>query len=765
MKLSAAQDNFVFKTEWGGKNGATDKGDFIATGKYFLETPDAQIAALKIDIEPTEISTNSNLWKISESNIVVDTNAVKINKFLVVNNERFYSINGAISENSNDTLSLGFKGINLEPVNYFINRNKPSDALDMNISGMLNGNISIANLYNQALIQGNIVADEFSILETNYGAINIASYVDVNEKIVNINVNNNLDGKKNIIATGYFDPTAKKLDLSINVSDLSVNPLNKLLRIFASDITGRTSGKVNLLVKPGDISMTGALMAENASLKIDYLQTNYRINDSVRFDKNGINFNNITIVDERGNQGFLNGTVFHTNLRNYVPNLTINVVDFMALNTRPRDNDYFYGSAFATGFTAIRKETEDAISFRISAATGRNTRFFIPLNSSVSVDDVSFITFVNHTGRDSTNLINFTNPLPLPQNTGSGMDINVDLQVNPSAEVQLIFDPVVGDVITANGNGNININYDRRGELRITGDYIIDQGDYLFTLGNFINKSFSVQNGSRIIFNGDIDNADIDLSAIYRLRASLDGIVPADMAKGERVQVECNLNLTGNLFNPKIVLDINLPTVDERTKAYLRSVTATEEQMTTQFLYLLAINRFSDSNTGWGHSTNAGTTGSAAITTTTYEMMFSQFNNMLSKISNDFDIGLSYRPGVGDITPDLFEIALSTSILNDRVILNSNVDVRGVAANSNSNPNTNQITGDFDAEVKITEKVRFKVFNRYNNPYMSSKPAPYTQGVGVLFRQEFDKLSDFFKKKEKSDIKKEDNITIAEDDG
>ena len=141
-------------------------------------------------------------------------------------------------------------------------------------------------------------------------------------------------------------------------------------------------------------------------------------------------------------------------------------------------------------------------------------------------------------------------------------------------------------------------------------------------------------------------------------------------------------------------------------------------------------------------------------------MLSSQLSNMLSKISNDFDTGVVYRPGVGnsEINPDQLEVALSKQILNDKVVINGNFDVRGAG----SDPNTNQITGDFDAEVKITEKIRFKVFNRYNNPY-TGKTEPYTQGVGIFFRQDFNKFSDLVKKKEKSDLKKEEETTVKKE--
>jgi len=156
------------------------------------------------------------------------------------------------------------------------------------------------------------------------------------------------------------------------------------------------------------------------------------------------------------------------------------------------------------------------------------------------------------------------------------------------------------------------------------------------------------------------------------------------------------------------------------------------------------------------YESSTTTTGTSAMAVTTTEMLSNQLSNWLSQISNDFDIGFVYRPGTKDLNSQEVQVALSTQLLNDKVILNSNFDVRGTNNNTN---NTNQITGDFDAEVKITEKIRFKVFNRFNNPY-TGKLAPYTQGIGIFFKQDFDKISDLLKKKVKSDIKKEDEPAI-----
>jgi hypothetical protein len=143
-----------------------------------------------------------------------------------------------------------------------------------------------------------------------------------------------------------------------------------------------------------------------------------------------------------------------------------------------------------------------------------------------------------------------------------------------------------------------------------------------------------------------------------------------------------------------------------------------------------------------------------AVTTT--EMLSNQLSNWLSQISNDFDVGFHYSPGTKNINSQELQVALSTQLLNDRVTINGNFDVRG-ENNSEGTP----LSGDFDIEYKITEKIRFKAFNRYNSPY-TGRGVPYTQGLGIFFKQDFDRLSDLFRRKDKSEFRKEEEISIEE---
>ena len=86
--------------------------------------------------------------------------------------------------------------------------------------------------------------------------------------------------------------------------------------------------------------------------------------------------------------------------------------------------------------------------------------------------------------------------------------------------------------------------------------------------------------------------------------------------------------------------------------------------------------------------------------------------------------------------------------INERLSISGNVgrNTKGVGEQQVS-----RLIGDFLVEYKITKDGRFilKAFNRTNSLYDINNQAPYTQGVGVLYRKEFDNAGELWKKKKK----------------
>jgi hypothetical protein len=367
----------------------------------------------------------------------------------------------------------------------------------------------------------------------------------------------------------------------------------------------------------------------------------------------------------------------------------------------------------------------------ITARSKRNSVFYIPLYAAEEVAVSNFIDWVD----PSYIRTGLTQTRPDYEVKMKGIRMDFNLEVTPDAEVQLIFDPKVGDIIKGRGTGNLKVLINTLGKFEIYGDISIEEGDYLFTLKNVINKKFVVEKGGRLSWNGDPADANIDLRAIYALKTTISALDPTgDQATSrKRIPVECIIDMSGKLMNPTIEPDISLPGADQQTQNIVNNSINTDEELMKQFVSLLVMNNFYSPEGGATTSSNV-----AGVTTT--ELLSNQLSSWLSQISNDFDIGVNYRPG-DLITSDELQVALSTQILNDRLSISGNLDVGGTETGTSSATYTNNIVGDFDINFKITEKLHVKAFNRANDNLLF-QTSPYTQGVGFFYKENFDNLKE-----------------------
>ena len=87
------------------------------------------------------------------------------------------------------------------------------------------------------------------------------------------------------------------------------------------------------------------------------------------------------------------------------------------------------------------------------------------LTSGLSVSDYSFVSFFDRRFhyRGICRKLNIQVLLLVPDKIKqTGMEMNFDLQVTPDAEVQIIFDAKVGDVMKGRGTGDLNISSDKK---------------------------------------------------------------------------------------------------------------------------------------------------------------------------------------------------------------------------------------------------------------------------------------------------------------
>ncbi|MCB0794113.1 MAG: translocation/assembly module TamB, partial [Flavobacteriales bacterium] len=500
-----------------------------------------------------------------------------------------------------------------------------------------------------------------------------------------------------------------------------------------SDIHGKVTGGVHVggsLLRP---RIEGKAFLDRAGLRIDYLNTAYSFTHEVNIMPDMFTIDLVELEDEEGNKAIAVGTIIHDHFADWNYDVALDMQDMLVLHTDGTKGEPFYGTAYATGSVSVSGyESNLAVAF--DGKPGKGTLIALPLGASTEVSAVDFVTF--RSGDALLDTVEREVDL-----TGIRLDLNVD--VTRDARFELIFDPTVGDILSGTAEGHVELSVTPAGDLGMQGDLEIVDGSYLFTLRNVLSKRFDVEPGGSISWFGDPYDAQLALDAVYKVRASLYDILPAERSEAytRRVPVDVIMKLRERLNDPEIGFNVRLPTVDEGIRTQVNTLLSEPDEMNRQVFSLIVLNKFLPVDRFGGQSSTGGNVAS----TTGSEMLSNQVSNWLSRLSNDVDLGFNYRPG-DNVTQDELELAVSTELFNERLLISTNV---GVQYGSTTGQTNNNLVGDFQAEYRLTDdnKLRLKAFSQANDRNLNqADQATTTQGVGLAYREEFNDLGELWRK-------------------
>jgi hypothetical protein len=406
----------------------------------------------------------------------------------------------------------------------------------------------------------------------------------------------------------------------------------------------------------------------------------------------------------------------------------------MFLNTLEKDNSSFFGTVFVSGGGNIKGSLEQLdLSLRIKTESG--TRLFIPLNSSNTVSKVDYITFVEPIiDNEHVKTISVNENI----SSESSINLSMNLEVTPEAEIQIIFDPTIGDIIKAKGSSNLNIFMYPNGVIEMFGDYIISEGDYLFTLQDILQKRFAIAKGGSITWSGDPLSADIEIDAVYKVRrASLYDLTLNPEDEQIRLAADAHLVMTGTFTDPIINFKVSLPASAEQAQEQINALSL--DEMSKQVISLLILSKFQPLPGSVQQADAAGISG-GAVGSNASELLSNQVSNWLSQISKTFDVGFNYTPG-GETTTQEYELAVSTQILNNRVTINGTAGMGGQQVDYDG---SSSVVGDVEMEVKLDKRgrIRVKGYTKTENKINASTK----QGAGIFYREEFNSITELLQK-------------------
>ncbi len=691
-----------------------------------------------IDVNPTTFSVNDTTWSIAAAKIGVEGKRISLEGVNVYRDNQYVRAEGAVSDSYDDELDLNLKSIDLGYVFETLAINH------VTFGGLATGDFYASGLFTKAprLQTTGLNVDGFSYNNALLGQATIKSAWDNDNKGIVINADIHQPNGRESFVQGAVFPLRDSLNFKFRADHLNVAILKPFMSAFSSDISGEASGETELYGTFKLINMRGGLFADSFKMKLDYTNTYYTVSDSILFEPGLISVRDAVVHDKYGNTARLNGTVRHDYFKNARFDFAVtDVRNMLCYDTDEKINPVWYGHVFASG-SAFVKGAPGKVDIDINMSSSPNSSFAFALTDKENAGEYSFITFTDKQKEQrekeaAEKIPDFLKKATanVEQSNPSQFNLNLLVDVNPNMAITLVMDPEGGgDRIRGVGEGNMRIEYSSAGDLKMFGNYTVEQGRYTFTLQDIVIREFTIKPGGTIAFHGDPLDASVDLSAAYSLNANLEDLDESFATDRELnrtlVPVNALLNLSGVISQPEISFDLEFPTLSQDVYRKVKSIVSTDDMMNQQIIYLLALSRFYTPEYMGSTSRNNELASVASST------ISNQLSNMLGQLSDKWSIAPNFHTDKGDFSDMEVELALSSRLLNNRLLLNGNFGYSDNAMNNNN------FIGDFDIEYLLTKSgnFRLKAYNRYNDQNYYIRNSLTTQGVGIMFKHDFDRL-------------------------
>jgi hypothetical protein len=740
INLNSVDKDSKYSIDWDNLKSPANKGEIKGTFIYNNLYSD-------LINEKLSVTLNDSTWNSTSSGkIRIDTSgSLSIDSLFIANKEQSINVKGTLSQKQGDSLLISANSVVLEQFNRLL------QIVKLKLEGKLNGEITLSNVNHNFAFNGDLDLTHLKINDNSVGELLVRTTYHNSEKFISLNgftslgiPDENGEQSKNITFRGsYF---LEKNDESIDI-DFAAKPANlRLLNPFLEGIINIKNGFVNgggkIHGTPSNIKIDGKFRLFNSEIKVDYTNVTYNITGDIEILPDQIRFSDL-LMREKGTksapQGTINGNIFHSNFSKMKIDYDISYSNMLILNTTEKENKSFYGKIYGTGNVGIYGFLNN-LNMKIVNTSNKFSKFYLPLDGPAEIGESDFIQFIK---KDTASV--------KKEPALSGFNLEMLLHATPDAQAQIIIDKAAGDVLNVQGQGDLNLTVNTLGKFEMEGDYIITDGDYLFTLQNVINKKFEIEAGSSISWSGNPTGAEIDVTASYRQRASVGPLLndTTSSYKG-RTPVDCKLLITGKLFTPNINFNIDFPNINANDKARINNVLSDDAELNRQVFSFLLFRTFVTPlvyNTNGGGVTAGGaaaSTGSELLSNRVSEFLNTYFGTLTG--IRDLQLGLNYRPGT-QTTGEAVDLALSKQFLDNKVSVDGNFGVN----NNNSNTTTrnpNGLIGDVNVDYKLSQDGRFRLkgFNKSNdNSQIALMGGPYTQGVGFFYRMEFETLGSLYR--------------------
>tara|TARA_R110000850_G_scaffold18580_4_gene57027 strand:- start:164307 stop:168755 length:4449 start_codon:yes stop_codon:yes gene_type:complete len=713
-------DTLFFRTEF---KGGKEKEDNYDLNLYHTINQDKNSV---IGFKNSQINFKNSLWYINEgedskNKIVFDKKLENFDfqKLLFSNNDESFSFEGVIKGKDYKDLNLKFNNVDLDKVTPALN--------NLTFAGRMNGIIDFKQDKDVYKPISDVRIDSLQINDYDVGDLKLQITSDEYFRKFNVNSTIIRDDFESFYTKGTIEIINKEALLSLDTKfeDFDIKPLGPLLSSVFSDMRGLATGRASVTGKANDPEIDGIIYLDNAGMNIPYLNVDFNLEDRSRIDvtENQFLFRSFEITDTKYNtKGIISGNVKHKNLDNWVLDLNLSSRNILALDTKEKEDEYYYGTAFLNG-TATIKGPVEALKINVAGKSERGTSIKIPVKDTENYGEVSYI-----------NIIKVGEEKIIKQKIKDlgGLDLVLDFDITPDAEIEVILNQETGHAMKGRGGGGMYMHINTNGTFTMNGDFTIHEGEYNFKYGGIISKKLAVKKYGTIVWEGDPMNATLNLEAVYHTQTNPSVLLESSSISNRKVDTDVVIKITGNLENPETDFSLEYPNVSSVYKSEILYKLSDKDTRQQQALSVLA------GGTYFAQGAVASDYYSNALSETASSLL----QDIISNEDDKIKFGLGYTTGSRiNNTSDQVGVNLSSQI-NDKLSINGKVGVP-VGGISQSG-----VVGNVELQYQLNEDntLRARAFNKENDISYIGQGIGYTQGIGLSYNVDFDNMSELWRK-------------------
>lgn len=673
---------------------------------------------------------------------------IAFNDFSFQNRNEYFRLQGTLSKNRSDSLIYVLRDINLQRISDLIKGK-------IDFSGIMNGTLTTRSLTSQPTIQGELGVEQFRLNNRLVGDVDFKSRYNPNKNQFDTRIDiitdstkyeNYLDSNddigQNIRLDGYFvtpDPQAKQdtvfyFDADFDQIDMWVVPL--IVDNIFKDMEGQAYGEGYITGNLDDFDFHADFEAENVFAKPRFVNTNYFVNGSVGLDRQeGVVLDSLGIMDTKGGKGTVWGTI---DLNDFKPitylDLTLNMNRLQFLNSTMDPDVPFFGNVSGTGEVRLTGANNDMYMQTVDPVrvTG-DSEVSIPLLEETELNESGkFIRFVDsfdeekepaqfENGEDEQQLDEEELEEAIESMTFSErFDLDLRFDASENITVNLIFDPVTGEVLRSQGTGQLRITMQDQ-DVQMFGQFGINGGSYQFVTGEIISRRLQLEQGGTIIWEGPPDNARLDISAVFNARPNVATLTSETALEsqnqngGQQVPVELIVEINGTLNSVENNYYFRLPSSldlsSNSTLSYtINEINRDEQQKLLQATSILFTGQFiptQGTESSTASLSQSLTRGSTVLNPLLSNQVISpllsnQINALLNSDVSRFDVDFNLN------AYNEVDLGIALRLYNDRLILRREGQITGGGPQNSLGDRI----GDLNATYRIRRGLSLTAFHR-----------------------------------------------------